>query len=73
MFEASLIFDRGKPSGGTIATILNILDVYSVRQIATANSPYAISPLPGPKSSNPSSWITRLFVSTEYRYILNLC
>jgi hypothetical protein len=42
-------------------TIFTILDTFSLKQLEAAGAPYAISPIPGPKTSNPTSLITKLF------------
>lgn len=52
---------NSKPSGGTLATVLSITEAYNLREIGAALSPYAISPIPGPKTSNPTSWTTKAF------------
>jgi hypothetical protein len=49
------------PSGGTLASVFTIMDVYSLKEIAAANLPYAISPIPGPKTSSGTSLVTKLF------------
>jgi len=51
----------GAPSGGTLNTVLSYLDVFSFKQLKEASTPYALSPIPGPKTSNPKSWVTKLF------------
>lgn len=48
------------PSGGTLATILGLFDHYSLKEVANAFSPWALSPVQGPKSSRPLSFVTRL-------------
>ena len=52
---------KGTPSGGTLATILSILDNYSPRCIGRSTAPWAMSPIPGPSSQTKKSWVTRLF------------
>jgi hypothetical protein len=37
------------------------MDVYSLKQIKAASSPYALSPIPGPKTRNTTSWVTKIF------------
>jgi hypothetical protein len=37
------------------------MDVYSLKQLGAANAPYALSPIPGPKTTSSTSWITKLF------------
>lgn len=49
------------PSGGTLATILSILDYYSLRDVANAGSPWVFSPVPGPRPEKPVSLGSRLF------------
>lgn len=48
-----------EPSGGTVDTLLNIFDVFSVKVLRHAIEPYALSPVrnlhPGPKGSFLSS------------------
>ena len=43
------------PSGGTLATAIGIFDKYSLAQIADSVKPWALSPIPGPRS-NPNPW-----------------
>jgi hypothetical protein len=49
------------PSGGSINTALSIFDIFSVKEFKAANAPYALSPIPGPKTRDPTSWITKIF------------
>lgn len=42
-------------------TVFTLMDVYSFKQLGAANAPYALSPIPGPKTKNPKPWITKLF------------
>ena len=51
---------KGSLSGGTLATILSILDNYSLRAIGRSTAPWAMSPIPGPLQSR-ATWISRLF------------
>jgi hypothetical protein len=50
-----------KPSGGTLNTVFTLMDVYPLKQIGASSAPYAISPIPGPKTRNTKSWVTSLF------------
>jgi len=50
-----------KPSGGTLATVLSFMDHYTFKQISAALKPYALSPVPGPKVRDPTTWVTKLF------------
>lgn len=52
---------HSQPSGGTLATIVGILDHYSLRELAKASAPWALSPIPGPRSSTQVPLTTRLF------------
>jgi len=58
-----------KPSGGTLATVLGLLDVFSLKKISAATAPYAISPIPGPKNSSGGSLITTLFGIRSVPYL----
>ena len=51
---------HSQPSGGTLATIVGIMDHYSLRELAKASAPWALSPLAGPKSSLAVPLATRL-------------
>lgn len=51
---------RGTPSGGTLATVLSIMDHYSLKQIGRASGSWATSPIPGPKNQSSRSWVERL-------------
>lgn len=51
------------PSGGTSATALALNETFTTSELVEANTPFALSPLPGPKS--PESFFARTFgVST---------
>ena len=52
---------KSRPSGGTLATILGILDAYSLKEVSAATRPWAMSPIPRPLSRNPDPLFTRLF------------
>jgi hypothetical protein len=66
---ANLQFDSPKPSGGTLNSIFSIFDVYSLKELRAANEPYALSPIPGPKTRDTVPWTTKVFGS---RYIRDL-
>ncbi|KAI9641505.1 hypothetical protein NHQ30_010314 [Ciborinia camelliae] len=51
---------RAKPSGGTLETVFTLLEVFSFKQIKAAMTPYALSPIPGPKVRPSRSLITKL-------------
>ena len=58
---ASLHRIKGAPSGGTLATVLTIFESYGLKGLARASRPWAMSPIPGPKPTDPTSLATRLF------------
>ncbi|KAL8754766.1 MAG: hypothetical protein Q9199_004101 [Rusavskia elegans] len=49
-----------QPSGGTLATITGILQHYSLAEFRKSSAPWALSPVPGPKSSTSVPLATRL-------------
>ncbi|KAL8943516.1 MAG: hypothetical protein Q9216_001051 [Gyalolechia sp. 2 TL-2023] len=51
---------HSQPSGGTLATVVGILDHYSLSELAKASAPWALSPVGGPKSSTHVPLVTRL-------------
>ncbi|APA15011.1 hypothetical protein SS1G_13646 [Sclerotinia sclerotiorum 1980 UF-70] len=51
---------KSKPSGGTLETIFTILEVFSLKQLKESMTPYALSPIPGPKVRPSTSLITKL-------------
>lgn len=51
---------KGTASGGTLATILTILDHYSLKQIGKSHAPWTTSPIPGPKPQSSQSWVSRI-------------
>ena len=57
------------PSGGTLATILSILDSYSLKEIAKATCPWSMSPIPGPRPQPITSLSSKLF---GVRWVPNL-
>ncbi|KAI4257227.1 MAG: hypothetical protein LQ352_001725 [Teloschistes flavicans] len=52
---------NSQPSGGTLATATSILGHYSLSEFAKSSAPWALSPIPGPKSSHVVPLATRLF------------
>ena len=55
---------KGTPSGGTLATILGIMDHYSLKQIEKSSGSWATSPIPGPRTQNSRSWVSK-FLGTR--------
>lgn len=55
---------KGTPSGGTLATILGIMDHYSLKQIENSSGSWATSPIPGPKTQDSRSWVSK-FLGTR--------
>ncbi|RSL58668.1 hypothetical protein CEP53_006069 [Fusarium sp. AF-6] len=45
------------PSGGTLATALGIWDIFTLKEVKEANSPYAQSPIPHKEPSRPKDSI----------------
>lgn len=57
----SLHHINGRPSGGTMATVLTIQDTYGLKGIAKATRPWAMSSIRGPKPVKKTSFLTKLF------------
>ena len=51
---------KGSPSGGTLATILSLMDHYSLKQIGKSSGSWATSPVPGPQMQSSGSLVSRL-------------
>lgn len=51
---------KGTPSGGTLATILSMMDHYSLKQIGKSSGSWATSPVPGPSPQSSPSWVSKL-------------
>ena len=49
---------KGTPSGGTLATVLTIMDHYSLKQIGKSSGSWATSPIPGSKVQSSRSWLS---------------
>lgn len=49
------------PSGGTLNTVLSLMDTWSLKDIAAAHAPGGISPIPVPKAQPYKSIITKIF------------
>ncbi|KAI0391521.1 Saccharopine dehydrogenase-domain-containing protein [Xylariaceae sp. FL0594] len=60
---------RSAPSGGTLATFLGLFENYSFKEIEKSHKPYALSPVPNPKSAPASSIVSKL---TGAHHIPNL-
>lgn len=59
--RSALTCARSTPSGGTLATVLSILDSYSLKDVANSMKPWALSPTPGPGPTERPSLVQRLF------------
>ncbi|KZF21533.1 hypothetical protein L228DRAFT_283684 [Xylona heveae TC161] len=59
----------GSLSGGTLSTILNLADRYSVTELHEATKPWALSPVPGHPSSHAPSLTERIL---GVRYVPDL-
>lgn len=44
--------DSSSPSGGTLATLISFFDMFSLKEIGAALSPYALSPVPNPQAKH---------------------
>jgi hypothetical protein len=42
-------------------SVFSLMDVFSLKQLKAAHAPYAISPISGPKTSDPNSLVTKIF------------
>ncbi|KAL8693043.1 MAG: hypothetical protein Q9218_002059 [Villophora microphyllina] len=51
---------KSQPSGGSLATATSILGHYSLGEFAKSSAPWALSPVPGPRSSSVVPLVTRL-------------
>ena len=49
---------KGAPSGGTLATVLTIMDHYSLKQIGKSGGSWATSPIPKSKVQSSRSWLS---------------
>lgn len=52
---------KGAPSGGTLATVLGILDSFSLKDIRNASGKWASSPVPGPKLEESIPLASKIF------------
>ncbi|KAI0526321.1 hypothetical protein F5B22DRAFT_632832 [Xylaria bambusicola] len=57
------------PSGGTLASVLGLFEVFSFKQVAESHKPYALSPIPNSKPAPKASVLSLL---TGAYYIPNL-
>ncbi|KAI1146280.1 hypothetical protein F4825DRAFT_466647 [Nemania diffusa] len=56
---------RSAPSGGTLATVLNIFESFSFKEVADSHKPYALSPISNPKSP-PKASIQSILTGAYY-------
>ena len=49
-----------RPSGGTLLTILSILDTYGISEMAVTNKPFALSPIPGPNGPSTEPLLSKI-------------
>lgn len=57
--------DSSAPSGGTLATVLNIFESFSFKEVADSHKPYALSPISNPKSP-PKASIQSILTGAYY-------
>lgn len=50
---------KGTASGGSLATILSIMDHYSLKQIEKSHRSWITSPIPGPVPQSSQSWVSK--------------
>ncbi|KAF1990987.1 hypothetical protein K402DRAFT_389188 [Aulographum hederae CBS 113979] len=50
----------GSVSGGTLLTVLTIMDSYPLSTLAASMKPYALSPIPGPTLPSPFSLLSKI-------------
>ncbi|KAI1282258.1 hypothetical protein F5Y07DRAFT_386252 [Xylaria sp. FL0933] len=51
---------HAEASGGTLATVIGLFDIFSFKQVAESHKPYALSPIPNPKSAPKASLFSKL-------------
>ncbi|KAI1373433.1 hypothetical protein F4677DRAFT_222943 [Hypoxylon crocopeplum] len=51
---------RGAPSGGTLATVLGLFDVFHWKKVAKSHKPYALSPISNSRRPPRPSFLSRL-------------
>lgn len=67
IFSRDLFWDSSQPShsatfsGGSLSTPYAVLKAYSIKDILAAGVPYALSPIPGPRIPDNTSWFTKIF------------
>ncbi|KAI1505414.1 hypothetical protein F5X99DRAFT_415881 [Biscogniauxia marginata] len=60
---------HASPSGGTMATVLSLFDVFSMKEVAASHKPFALSPVPNSKRVPKASLLSKL---TGIRNVPNL-
>ena len=55
-----LLLYSSRPSGGTLATLLAIFDVYTLGQLTESFKPWVMSPVPHSESAKATPWIEKL-------------
>ncbi|KAJ8129075.1 hypothetical protein O1611_g4554 [Lasiodiplodia mahajangana] len=53
------------PSGGTAITVIDLFETFSFKEVAASHKPYALSPIPNPKSA-PKASIQSKFTGAHY-------
>ncbi|ORY69591.1 Saccharopine dehydrogenase-domain-containing protein [Pseudomassariella vexata] len=51
---------RSAPSGGTLATVFGLFEMYSPQEVVESHRPYALSPVPNPQPEPSSSLLSKL-------------
>jgi short subunit dehydrogenase-like uncharacterized protein len=57
----TLKFSRTSISGGTALTAISLVENHSLSDLAAADKPFALSPMPAPKSRSSASFLTKIF------------
>lgn len=52
---------RSAPSGGTLASLLSLVEHYSKEELAASGKAWALSPIPGPTPEKPVSLYSKIF------------
>jgi hypothetical protein len=56
----ALIPYSSAPSGGTVATVINIFETFSFKEVAASHKPFALSPIPNSRSAPKASLLSTL-------------
>jgi short subunit dehydrogenase-like uncharacterized protein len=54
-------YAKALPSGGTLATVICLMETYSLKELLELTKPWALSPIPGPTHEKPESLYHKVF------------